>query len=224
MPLVLAHDLCSEQLEPRQFDDAMQFHVPRASLLLIASSVEREQLTTIRFGLLPICTGFRLGLSAARSGLEKLSVRAPASRMRFQWLSCHVSSSLFGHALSTKARLCKIGELGSIGLDCSTVDCMGSSPVFVCDQNYNNREPIAIQMVLLSTLFKLTRLFWLGQTPAQQQTTSINSNLDLNLLYQEGTQSASNGRLGGDRRPLFGPLGFRLDFTARAQPDPAEQG
>jgi hypothetical protein len=121
MPLVFAHDLCSEQLEPRQFDDAMQFHVPRASLLLIASSVEREQRTTIRFGLLPICTGFRLGLSAARSGLEKLSVRAPASRMRFQWLSCHVSSSLFGHALSTKARLCKIGVgVCWIGL----LDCM----------------------------------------------------------------------------------------------------
>jgi hypothetical protein len=44
----------------------------------------------------------------------------------------------------------------------------------------------------------------LGRTPAQQSTTSIIGNLDLNLSYQgeqgdqgdQGAQSASNGRLG----------------------------
>ena len=45
-PLVLAHHLCSEELEPRQFDNSTIRYTCFSPLLIVASSVEREQLTT----------------------------------------------------------------------------------------------------------------------------------------------------------------------------------
>jgi hypothetical protein len=45
-----------------------------------------------------------------------------------------------------------------------------SSPVFVHDQNDNDREPIPVRMVVLSTIFKSTRLF----LPCPNPTSTIN--------------------------------------------------
>jgi hypothetical protein len=72
-------------------------------------------------------------------------------------------------------------RLDWIGLDwIAGLNGVRSSPVFVFVSNQNDRQPIPVPMVVFSTLFALTRLFWLGRTSPQLSSTINNESFIMN--------------------------------------------